>query len=390
MSQFLTIGLTIICTLIYLGFLFYLSVYWEKAFRGKFPRSKYIIRAAIIILGALPLISTVNFIWHPDIPNIEALAFGGFIVSALFLYIAMFMVITHFLVLFFTKVLHKGKWCQRTLGRMCLIASEIIFSLLFCIFGVWGANHLSVSEIDIGSGPTALKVVALSDIHYGTPGSTVNLDKMATQINAQNPDLVLIAGDVFDYNTNNRSNEEFAAAMQKIKATYGVYAINGNHEYYENNHQDIERYYRHTGVNLLVDEAVEIDGLLRVAGRDDLGYISNTQKSRQPLEAILAQSDQELPLIVLDHQPQDYREAKDNGALLQISGHTHNGQIWPGDILVRMIYKIAYNCPSDGIHSSDGFSLAITRGYGTWGFPMRSTGSSQILCFNLGESVFNR
>ena len=113
---------------------------------------------------------------------------------------------------------------------MCLIASEIIFSLIFCIFGVWGANHLSVSEIDIGSGATALKVVALADIHYGTPGSTVNLDKMAAQINAQNPDLVLIAGDVFDYNTSNRSNEEFAAAMQKIEATYGVYAVNGNHE----------------------------------------------------------------------------------------------------------------------------------------------------------------
>lgn len=379
--------LVIICFIIYIAFAAYLSIYWEKSIRSRFPRCKYVIRPILTLIAALPIISAINFIWHPNMPGVDLLSFSGFLVSAFFLYLAMFMVITHLFTLILTKVFHRGKWWKTSKGRIALIAAEIGFSLFFCIFGVWGANHTNVEEVDLGTGANSLKVVALSDIHYGTPGNTVDLEKMANLINQQKPDLVLIAGDIFDNDTKVLDNNDFASAMRKIDSTYGIYAVTGNHEYYENNQAEIKEYYQNTGVTLLIDEAVEIEGLLRIAGRDDIGYLTESQNQRKPLEDILEGTNASLPLIVMDHQPQNFREAQNTPAFLEIAGHTHNGQIWPGNILVGLIYKIAYNCPTDGIHNYDDFTLAITKGYGTWGFPMRSTGTSHIYSFNIKASV---
>lgn len=379
--------LVIISFIIYITFGAYLAIYWEKSLKSRFPRCRYVIRSILTLIAALPVISTINFIWHPDLPGVDLLSFMGFIVAAFFLYLAMFMVITHLFTLILTKVFHRGKWWKKPKGRIVLIGAEIGFSLFFCIFGVWGANHTQVEEVNVGTGTTELKVVALSDIHYGTPGNTVDLEKMAYLINEQKPDLVLIAGDIFDNNTKALDNKDFVNAMKKIDSTYGIYAVTGNHEYYENNQEEIKEYYQNTGVTLLIDEAVEIDGLLRIAGRDDIGYVKKAREQRKTLEQILDGTDTGLPLIVLDHQPQKFREAQNSAAFLEIAGHTHNGQIWPGDILVKLIYKIAYNCPIDGIHSYDGFTLAITKGYGTWGFPMRSTGTSHIYSFNIKTSA---
>ncbi|MDO4542338.1 MAG: metallophosphoesterase [Bacillota bacterium] len=386
----IAIALLIFCTLIYLAFAVYLCIYWIKAFKGRFPRCKYVIVPLVTIAASLPIEAAINFIWHFKWAIGDTLAFFGFIVAAFFLYLAMFMVITHLVTVFSAKVLKKNEWYKSSTARMCLVASEILFSLLLCFFGVWGANYTEVEKVDIGSGTTVLKVVALSDIHYGTPGSTVDLDKMSALINAQEPDLVLLAGDVFDNDGESLDNTEFIQAMQEIDSTYGIYAVNGNHEYYENNLAEIRSYYKNSGVTLLVDETVEVGGLLRIAGRDDIGYLKETGIQRQSIDDILKGSDETLPLIVLDHQPQNFRETQAQGSFLQISGHTHNGQLWPGNILVGLIYKLGYNSPSNGINNYDKFTLAISRGYGTWGFPMRSTGSSHIYCFELKDSLFNK
>ncbi|MEG1497103.1 MAG: metallophosphoesterase [Clostridiales bacterium] len=383
----MALTLLIIGIFIYCGFIWYLWGYWERAFKYRFPHCRYIIRPVIIFAALFPFVSTINFIWHPNFFFMEPLVTIGFIVACFYLYLAMFMVITHLFVLIFYHIFKKAHWTRNSKGRMAMIAAEIVFSLFFCFFGLWNATHTEVNTFSVGTGETTMNVVALVDIHYGTPGSIVDLEKMVNLINSQNPDLVLIAGDVLDNDTAKMSNDSFKTIMAKIEAP--LYVINGNHEYYQNTHQKIANFYQGSNINLLVDEATTIDGKLRIAGRDDYSWKLIT-KTRTPLNSILKDTDKSLPLIVLDHQPQDYREAKAQGAVLQLSGHTHNGQLWPGNILIHFINKIAYNAPSNGIYTYGNLTLAITRGYGTWGFPMRTTGPSEIYNIELKESLWQK
>ena len=158
---------------------------------------------------------------------------------------------------------------------------------------------------------------------------------MVQNINKTNPDVILFIGDVFDNKVNNLNHSYFVDTLNQLRSRYGVYAVTGNHEFMQNSLQEIQEFYKGTNIHLLLDEEVIINDQLRVVGRIDY------RGGRKELETII--SDTNLPLIVLDHQPQFYKEAKDL-ANLQISGHTHNGQIFPGDILIflsiRFFFKV--------------------------------------------------
>lgn len=158
---------------------------------------------------------------------------------------------------------------------------------------------------------------------------------MAKRLNALEPDLIFLLGDIIDNHIENINQEKFITAMNALEATYGAYAIPGNHEYNYNTHTEIMDLYDKTNVHLLVDDVAVIDNRLLVVGRDDF-----TWSSRASLSS-LTEHYNDLPIIVLDHQPQDYKEAEEVGAVLQLSGHTHNGQLFPANWIVNLFIDLS-------------------------------------------------
>ncbi len=317
-----------------------------------------------------PIFSVIDYL-NRGIKFVEVCGTIGYIITAFLIYY----VLTLLVILLVRFIIALIKKKHHDVYDKTTVILSTVFSIVICILGIVLAQVPEVSYYDFDiAGEHDLNVVVLSDIHYGSTGSLLSLDKMVDNINKQDADVVILAGDVFDNYIGNLSRDEFASAMNRINSKLGVYAITGNHEFKLNSLEQIIYFYEGTQVKLLLDEEVIVDNI-RFVGRIDYKH------GRKELSEVVSTS--KLPLVVLDHQPQYFREAIDVDADLQISGHTHNGQIFPGDIIVYFYNLILFNSPSNGINHFADFTLAITRGYGTWGFPMRLSGASQIVIFNL-------
>lgn len=323
-----------------------------------------------LVLGTIPLFCVFDYIWR-GVRFIEVVAYFGYIELGLFIYF----VLSLGFVMLIKKIVSLIRKTKLELVNKGSILISCVMSFIICLWGILAAQipEYTYQKVDIGL-EEKLKVTVVSDIHFGATGSFLSLDNMVKNINKLDSDLVLLVGDVFDNKVKNLDHTYFVNTMNKIESKYGVYAVTGNHEFMQNNLEEIKDFYKGTNLKLLLDEEVVINNLVRIAGRIDY------RGGRKDLNEIV--SDSNLPLIVLDHQPQFYRDAKEI-ADLQISGHTHNGQIFPGEILIFFLNLIAFQSPSDGVHKYNDFTLAITRGYGTWGFPMRLTGPSQVMVFEL-------
>jgi uncharacterized protein len=217
-----------------------------------------------------------------------------------------------------------------------------------------------------------LNIIAISDIHLG---NVIRKDRLASWvklINRQNADIIMIAGDMFDHNMNTVESQEMDIELSRLNARYGVYAIPGNHDYYAGIDKAI-MYMKKSGIRVLRDQAVTIDHRLVVIGRDDL-----TNRKRKSLKLLMTGVNADLPRIVLDHQPLSFAESRENNVDLHISGHTHNGQIFPINRIVSKIYELGY-----GYKKTGNTHYYVSSGLGLWGAPIRLGTQSEIVKFKL-------
>ncbi|MDE7162294.1 MAG: metallophosphoesterase [Anaeroplasmataceae bacterium] len=359
--------LLVVCGIVYYIVLFMLAKMIIHAFNIK--REKTTI-GIILGVGIIPLFCILDYIFRGN-PFLEFVSSFGYILLGFFLYYVLALPI----IIGIKKIISLIKKKEmKILGKSGILIAAAL-SCIVCIIGVICAQVPETKnyKLDIGL-KQRMRITVVSDIHYGATGSMLSLDKMVHNINKTNADVVLLVGDVFDNKTKKLNHEKFVTTMNKIESKYGTYAVTGNHEFMTNTLEEIAKFYEGTNIRLLLDEEIVIQDVFRLVGRIDY------RGGRKELNEVITSND--LPIIVLDHQPQFYREAKDL-ADLQISGHTHNGQIFPGDLLIGLLNLIAYQSPSDGLHHYDDFILSITRGYGTWGFPMRLSGPSQIVTYDL-------
>ncbi|MCX6224007.1 MAG: metallophosphoesterase [Bacteroidia bacterium] len=181
-------------------------------------------------------------------------------------------------------------------------------------------------------------------------------------------DIILFAGDLLDHSIRAVEVQKMDEELRKLKARYGVYAIFGNHEYYGNIAKAVD-FYKKSGIVLLRDSAVTIDKRFVLIGRDDI-----SQRRRKPLDAILSGITGNLPKILLDHNPARMGDALKNNIDLQLSGHTHNGQIFPLNYLVKKIYQLPY-----GYQKTGKTSYYVSSGLGLWAAPVRIGTQSEIV-----------
>lgn len=245
------------------------------------------------------------------------------------------------------------------------------------VHGYYKFNNPQVTRLEINIEKplpkNALRIVLISDIHLSSYINGDHLDMYVTMINNEEPDLVLIAGDIADMNLKPMKEWNISERFKRIQSRYGVYAISGNHEFYGGEREEIYNYIRSSGINLLIDSVALAAGGIQIVGRDD-----RTNHNRLPLDQLMEGVDLKLPVILLDHQPFGLEEAQQYGVDLQLSGHTHNGQFWPGNLIVNAMYEIAY-----GYGQKGKTHYYVTSGIGLWGPKFRIGTVSEIVVIDM-------
>lgn len=222
-----------------------------------------------------------------------------------------------------------------------------------------------------------LRIAAVSDIHIGSIIRKRSLVKMSAMIKEMKPDLILLLGDIVDGEIGPVLRGDLLQYFTYPETRDGLYAITGNHEFIGGAAKTIP-YIESKGIKILKDEMVTLEGGIQLFGRIDRDSFRFYRKERLPLDELLKQADTTKPVILLDHQPFHLGETAKHGVDLQLSGHTHNGQMWPLNYLTAKIYEL-----STGYLKKRNTNFIVSSGYGLWGPRVRSGSRSEVLLINL-------
>ncbi|MGM9973584.1 MAG: metallophosphoesterase [Clostridiaceae bacterium] len=278
-----------------------------------------------------------------------------------------------------------------------LLWGSILSVVLIFVFayGSYKAFHLENKEYSIEINKSSpienLKVVMVSDIHLGYTIGSSHVDKIVEKINNEEPDIVFIVGDTFDNSYEAVADiEDIIEAFKRIKATYGAYGVLGNHDVtadlkgsdnkspdYTIEAEDMISFFEKSDITLLRDESILIEDSFYLVGRKDASPIGAVNYERAEASELLKDIDIEKPVILLDHQPGRFSTISE-GVDLVVSGHTHNGQVFPGNIIVDYIYDNGYGYKMQGSLQS-----IVTSGAGVWGPPLRLASDSEITTINI-------
>ena len=216
-------------------------------------------------------------------------------------------------------------------------------------------------------------IVMASDLHLGYHNTRSDLAKWVDMMNAEQPDLILIAGDIIDISVHPLFEEKMAEEFHRLQAP--VYACLGNHEYYSNEPR-AQQFYADAGIHLLKDSCVVADDLC-IIGRDD-----RTNMHRLALRKLMQQADSTKYQILLDHQPYHLEQAEQTGIDFQLSGHTHEGQIWPISWITHRLYECSW-----GSYQRGNTHYYISSGLGIWGGKYRIGTQSEYIVLKLTSAL---
>ncbi|MCR5180526.1 MAG: metallophosphoesterase [Bacteroidaceae bacterium] len=223
--------------------------------------------------------------------------------------------------------------------------------------------------VDSQGSPRPFRIVMSSDWHLGYHNRRATLSRWVDMINVEQPDLILVAGDIIDHNARPLIEENMAEEFRRLQAP--VYACLGNHEYYAGR-STAEDFFRESGIHLLRDSVAQVGGL-SIIGRDD-----RTNRHRRRLSDVMAGIDKDSFTILLDHQPSNLEEAEKAGVDFQLSGHTHHGQVWPGNWLTDLLFECAY-----GSYERGSTRYYVSSGLGIWGAPFRIATQSEYVVLTI-------
>lgn len=310
-----------------------------------------------------------------------------------FLYIILVIVVVDLVRLILKYVFH-ARFLE---FRSTFVITGFVCMALIILISVYGILHVGTIKVtpyevtvnkkvkDMDS----LKIVLLADTHFGYSINCRHAQKMVEKINAQNPDIVCIAGDIFDNDYDAISDPEGVCnALKSIKSRYGVYACWGNHDLDEpilagftfggkkKDQADprMEQLLRNANIHLLTDEAELIDDKFYVVGRNDSSRTHKLGGQRLSPAQLTKDLDLDKPVIFIDHQPKQLQETADAGADLDLCGHTHDGQIFPGNLFIHLFWENSF-----GYLKKDKMHNIVTSGVGVWGPDMR-VGTNCEIC----------
>lgn len=216
-----------------------------------------------------------------------------------------------------------------------------------------------------------IRVGVVSDLHLGKLFGAKQLDDLARIIQQEKVDIILMPGDIMDDNVIAYHAENMKPHLAKLRAPLGVYATLGNHDLF-GAEKAITAAIKAAGITVLNDQAVEIQGIT-IVGRPDDVY-----KKRKPTAQLLQKVNTKNPVILLDHRPTQIEQHAQLPIDIQVSGHVHNGQVFPANFIVSAINRVHYGY--EKIHNGHFF---VTSGYGFWGVPFRLGSQSEVMIIDV-------
>jgi len=318
----------------------------------------------------------------------------------IFMYILMVLFSIDIVRLILKYAVHAS-WIQSRIVFAAVGACCICIVIIISFSGIYHAKHIKVTPYKITVDKSApdmdsLKIVLLADTHFGYNSGAVHAQEIVDKINEQNPDLVCIAGDIFDNEYDAvREPEKISEILRTIRSKYGVYACWGNHDLnepilagftFKHKKEDskqlkdprMKRFLQNSNIQLLEDEAVLIDNSFYVVGRKDASLIEKIEEKRKTPAQLTQKLDKDKTIIVIDHQPNELQDIADAGVDLDLCGHTHDGQTFPGNFTVKFLWENPCGYLQKGsMHN------IVTSGSGVWGPAMRVGTDSEICTINL-------
>lgn len=360
MSLFVVIA---ICIFLVYGLLVYYI--GRSLWRWMNPGSNRVFKILYIIV--LAVVST-SFISSRFLGNWTVLSVIGSYWMAVFYLAIILLPLTH-LSLF---LLRWTSFNRDTVRKRAGITVLVLIAGLIG-FGSFNAYSPVVVEYDVRIDKAAgdlksLNVVMVSDTHFGVLSGRRHAERMVREINALKPDIVLLPGDIIDDDVDAYLRQGIDEVLKGMESRYGVYASLGNHDRFEGEITELIAVLENSGMTVLYDETKMVEGLT-VAGRRD-----KSDRKRAALQDILRDTDKTAPLLLLDHQPNALDEAQQEGVDLILSGHTHRGQIFPGNLITSAIFENDWGYLRKGQLQS-----IVSSGYGFWGPPIRLGSRSEIV-----------
>lgn len=360
----------------------------SAAFPGSFVQTRLFIGLFIFVTFSFILGKVLEFNHFYAISQ-PLLKFGAYSLGFMFYgLIAVVLVdllrLTNYFVPVFPAFIRENLVMARQVTGFVMIGLVILVSG----YGIWNARYLRVKNLELTvnkktEGLDTLRIAAVSDIHLGDMTGHGKLSKLIGKINALEPDIVLIAGDIVDDNIDFVRRNRMFERFKEIRSRYGIYAIMGNHEYIGRAHTDLG-YFRENNINLLIDSTALIDGKFYVVGRNDFNTEQMAVSSRKEISELMKDLDMTKPVILLDHQPYHLDNSSQAGVDLQISGHTHHGQMWPLSFITKAIFELDW-----GYMKKGDTHFYVSSGFGTAGPPFKIGSHSELvnirLVFPAGE-----
>lgn len=329
----------------------------------------------LLIAGIYPIAQSFS---HAEMNwAMQLISDMGNYILAFFLYFFLSVVLVDLILLLNRWI---GFLAQETLRRFSFrfytLLTLIVLSVGIVIGGVINLNTIRVTEYSISvpkknSLLKHLRVAYIADMHIQQNTRLHFIEQFVRKANALHPDIMLFGGDIVEGDSNNETTEAIESLLSTLSTKYGSYGVVGNHEFYGG--MKLDTFFQKAGIKLLFDTIVNIDSSFYLAGRFDEHF-----KRRKDLKTILGSQASDLPVLLLDHRPNQLQEVSKSGADVQFSGHTHNGQLFPINLIMRSIYELPW-----GYKKMANTHFFVTSGLRLWGPPVKTAGKSEIVLVNI-------
>jgi uncharacterized protein len=261
--------------------------------------------------------------------------------------------------------------------KLKIFCIVVILVSLIIGYGSYNAQDIRVKTITLTlpkkqANIDSLNIVFFSDSHFSVINDEHFCSKVINKVNSLNPDLILLGGDVVDNHPEHLYYHKINTYLKKLNPKFGSYTCNGNHEFI--NGVDVEDdFMNKCGVKVLRDTFVTAANSLQIIGREDKS-INRYNLNRKSVKELVNMTNKNLPVILLDHQPFHLEEAAENNIDLQLSGHTHSGQFFPGNIITSFIYELNW-----GYKKKNNTQYYVSSGVGAWGPPVKIFSDAEIV-----------
>ena len=280
-------------------------------------------------------------------------------------------------------------------GSVISIGSVVVAcAVATCLYGIFNARNIKVNEYSVTVNKSCgsdkhLKAVLVADLHMGYAIGVDHITNMVEKINQQDADIVIIAGDIFDNSYDGMDDPEgIKAQLKSIKSKYGVYAVYGNHDIDEKilmgftfdwggkqlHSEKMTNFMKECNIKLINDESVLINDEFYLVGRRDTDKPGTEDGTRAEISELTKNLDKTKPIFVLSHEHDELQKTADAGADIDFSGHTHDGQLFPGNLTIGLFWENP--C---GMIKKDNMYSIVTSGVGVYGTFMR-VGTDAEIC----------